>query len=370
MSQAGGVGQPSQAIEKRFVHQFPESEWIRAIGPALVPTANGDWLCAWVAGKLPDSDSQPGLSAVYRRSTDHGQTWSDLAVWFTTPEPDRCAHAHPNYVASDGTLVGFGLTFDALAGRMPRRRPVRLTSHDDGHTWDLPQPLHDRVGVVTRAGRVVLDNGDWLFPQHYLRPPDVPLEQLHFPEEVRQQRDAAEWRWGVNVLLSTDRGQTLLPHGFLEDPATIQEPHALQLPDGTVVLLCRVNRDGFLWRAESHDRGRTWTQPVRTDIPNPGSKVWLTRLADGRIALIHNPSSTARDPLALWLSEDEMRTWPIRIQLDSWSEREAAFTTREGAGKSTSLAYPHALEHNGSLHVVYDLARRDIVHLVVDLASL
>jgi len=357
-------------IEKRFVHQFTQSEWIRAIGPALVPAANGDWLCAWVAGKLPDSDSQPGLSAVYRRSSDYGQTWSDLAVWFTTPDPDRCAHAHPNYVAPDGALIGFGLTFDAMAGRMPRRRPVRLVSRDHGLTWDPPQPMHDRFGVVTRAGRVVLDNGDWLFAQHYLRPVGVPLGQLDFPEEIRQQRDASDWRWGVNVLISTDQGQTYLPFGFHEEPPTIQEPHAIQLRDGTVVLLCRVNRDGFLWRADSHDNGRTWTTPVRTDIPNPGSKVWLTRLTDGRIALVHNPSSTARDPLHLWLSEDEMRTWPTRIHLDSWEEHAGAFTAREGAGKSTSLAYPHALEHQGALHVVYDLGRRDIVHLLVDVASL
>lgn len=356
-------------IEKRFVHQFTDSEWIRAIGPALVCASNGDWLCAWVAGKHPDGDSQPGLSAVYRRSSDQGQTWSDLEVWFSTPEPDRCAHGHPNYVAQDGTLVGFSLTFDAQAGRMPCRRPVRLRSRDDGRTWEQPEPLHDRVGVVTRAGRIVLQDGTWLFPQHYIRPPDVPLEELRFPTAAREQRDVRDWVWGVNVLLSTDQGQTLLPHGFLEDPATIQEPHALQLHDGTVVLLCRVNRDGFLWRSDSRDGGRTWTAPARTGIPNPGSKIWLMRLADGRIALVHNPSSTERNPLALWLSDDEMRTWPVRVQLDSWSEREDAFTLREGAGKSRALAYPHALEHKGVLHVVYDLGRRDIMHLQVDLSK-
>ena len=356
-------------IEKQFVHQFTDSEWIRAIGPALVLAQNGDWLCAWVAGKGPDGDSQPGLSAVYRRSSDAGQTWSDLNVWFQTDDPERCAHGHPHYVAPDGTLVGFGLTFDALAGRMPRRRPVLFKSSDNGYTWEQ-QPLHDRVGVVTRAGRQVLADGSWLFPQHYLHPPAVPLGELHFPQAVREQRDASDWIWGVNVLISTDQGQTYLPYGLLEQPATIQEPHALQLRDGTVVLLCRVNRDGFLWRAESHDGGRTWTAPVRTDIPNPGSKVWLTRLADGRIALVHNPSSTTRDPLELWLSEDEMKTWPVRVQLDSWSEHERWFTRRPGAGPSKALAYPHALEQDGRLHVVYDLGRRDIVQLIVDLNAI
>lgn len=358
-----------RGIERQFVHTFGD-EWPRAIGPALIPAANGDLLCAWVAGPQLERDSQPGLSAVYRRSTDGGETWSDLSVWLTGDDPARCTHGHPNYVAADSAIVGFGLTFDALQPRMPRRRPFTVRSHDHGHTWSEREPLHDRVGIVTRAGRVVLHDGTWLFPQHYLRPPDVPLVVLHFPEPVREARDVAGWIWGVNVLVSADQGRMLVPHGYLEEPATIQEPHALQLRDGTVVLLCRVNRDGFLWRAESRDGGRTWSAPRRTEIPNPGSKVWLMRLADERIALIHNPSSTARDPLALWISEDEMRTWPVQVELDAWRHHERWFTRRPNAGTSTALAYPHAVERNGRLRVVYDLGRRDIVQLIVDLAVL
>ena len=117
-------------------------------------------------------------------------------------------------------------------------------------------------------------------------------------------------------------------------------------------------------------RGLSWAPPWRTEIPNPASKVWLARLTDGRIALVHNPSPTARDPLSLWLSEDEMRTWPVRVELDSWSANEAWFTRRPGAGPSTALAYPHAVQAGGTLHVVYDLGRRDVVHLAVDLARL
>ena len=77
-----------------------------------------------------------------------------------------------------------------------------------------------------------------------------------------------------------------------------------------------------------------------------------------------------RDPLSLWLSEDEMATWPIQLELDSWADRAAWFTSREGAGTSTALAYPHAMQVGNQLHVAYDLGRRDIVHIVVDLKDL
>jgi hypothetical protein len=384
-------------IETRFIHTFG-SEWPRAIGPALTVAPNGDWLCHWVAGPRPERDGQPGLSAVYKRSTDGGRTWGALRVWIEPDAPDRCGHGHPNYV-EDGEMVAFGLTFDSGAGRMPRRRPfvllARLAGRDNGHTWGSKEQLHDRAGVVTRRGRVVLQGGTWLFPQHYIRPPDVPWDVLRFPEQLREARDVSSWSWGANVLISADRqagrGQTFLPSGAIpgagETPkgdsagdaanpgVRMNEPHALQLRDGTVVMLCRADRDGYLWRTESRDGGRTWAAPSHTEIPNPASKIWLMRLADGggpegAIALVHNPSSAARDPLALWLSEDEMRSWPAQLELDAWRHRADWFTARPGAGPSTALAYPHAIQSGDELHVVYDLGRRDVVQLVVDLTRL
>jgi hypothetical protein len=362
-------------IEKRFVHTFG-TEWPRAIGPALTIAPNGDWLCHWVSGpSLELGDSQPGLSAVYKRSTDGGQTWRDdtgtgegVTVWIGPDAPDRCGHGHPNYLEQT-EIVAFGLTFDAGRGRMPRRRPFVLRSQDSGHTWGQKEPLHDRAGVVTRRGRVVLRDGTWLFPQHYLRPPDLPWDVLHFPPALREATDVSNWIWGANVLASADGGQTFLPRGAIEPPGPVRmnEPHAIELRDGTVAMLCRADRDGYLWRTDSEDGGFTWRAPARTDIPNPASKVSLLRLLDGRIALVHNPSSTARDPLALWISEDELRTWPVKLELDAWRDHAAWFTARPNAGTSTALAYPHAIEVEGRLHVVYDLGRRDIVHLIVDL---
>src|SRR5688500_2729617 len=62
----------SYVIEKRFIHEFG-TEWTRAIGPALTIAPNGDWLCHWVAGPSGGlGDGQPGLSGVYKRSTDGG----------------------------------------------------------------------------------------------------------------------------------------------------------------------------------------------------------------------------------------------------------------------------------------------------------
>jgi len=93
-----------------------------------------------------------------------------------------------------------------------------------------------------------------------------------------------------------------------------------ELPDGRLAMLIRADTTNRLWRTDSADGGRTWSEPHPTDIPNPGSKPRIINLPDGRIVLFHNPSEKDysdlagdphkyRTPLAMWLSDDGMKTW-------------------------------------------------------------
>ncbi|MDG0810514.1 sialidase family protein [Cohnella rhizosphaerae] len=91
------------------------------------------------------------------------------------------------------------------------------------------------------------------------------------------------------------------------------EPTLAELSDGTLVMLLRVNESGCLWRSESRDGGAGWSAAERTDIPNPSNKPKLIAMPGGRIALIHTPNGKhgmlERNPLAVWISDDDMRTW-------------------------------------------------------------
>lgn len=131
----------------------------------------------------------------------------------------------------------------------------------------------------------------------------------------------------------------------------------VQLKDGRIVMLMRAEYGGFLWRADSTDNGRAWTDAWQTDIPNPTSLAALIRLPDGRIALIHNAKGgvvgerAARDPLSIWLSSDEMENWQVKEDVITGGQ----------------LAYPCPLIVDGRLVFAYDHNRRQARFVEVDL---
>jgi len=125
-------------------------------------------------------------------------------------------------------------------------------------------------------------------------------------------------------------------------------------------MLMRAEYGGFLWRAESSDNGRTWTDAWQTDIPNPTSLAALIRMPDGRIALIHNAvggvvgQNARRDPLSIWLSKDETESWYLK----------------EDVITGGSLAYPCPLIVDGRLVFSYDRNRREARFVEVELPPL
>jgi len=130
-------------------------------------------------------------------------------------------------------------------------------------------------------------------------------------------------RYVCGVLLSDDEGQTFRLRGYIKGGVHghLIEPRVVETSDGRVVMLIRSQRDGRLWRTESADGGETWAEATRSDIPNPAAKVCILRAKDGRIFLIHNPVDIegltygGRNPLSLWVSDDDMCTWKTKVEL-------------------------------------------------------
>jgi hypothetical protein len=137
----------------------------------------------------------------------------------------------------------------------------------------------------------------------------------------------------------------------------MDEPTYYATAVGEVHMIIRDNsRSGYLLRAISRDHGRSWAQPVRTNFPDATSKNFPGRLSNGWFYLINNPHPKQRDPLVISFSRDGWEfERPLAIRKDAPERRFA------GRAKSSgTLQYPHALEHNGSLFVIYSTNKEDI----------
>ena len=117
----------------------------------------------------------------------------------------------------------------------------------------------------------------------------------------------------------------LTPGGELPS-VPLFENQIAERSDGSLAMLIRGDLTNRLWRSDSYDGGHHWTDPVPTNIPNPGSKPLIINLPDGRIVLFNNPSEkdyddTAahhhayRTPLTMWVSDDDMAHWSIKRTL-------------------------------------------------------
>ncbi len=137
----------------------------------------------------------------------------------------------------------------------------------------------------------------------------------------------------------------------------MDEPTLYSTADGVAHLVIRDGtRSGFLLRSVSTDRGLTWSRPVRTNYPDATSKNFVGRLSSGTYFLINNPHPRQRDPLAISTSPDGWTfSHPMAIRKGLPERR---FPGR--AKGSGTAQYPHAVEHKGSLWVIYSTNKEDI----------
>ena len=291
--------------------------------PILRRMDNGDLLCLCQCGGATEPHPDNRVYAFI--SSDNGETWSKPRSVY--PETGQAVYL-TEVTVLDGVVRVF---LQIHSGRFLNMRCVVMESRDCGQTWtDAGAPPYYPAFCFIR-GMIPLKNGELLIPcQVFPVSPEenarLVIASHNISDPVKQKAiwDADIDHLENNVLISGDRGKTF--QRFDGPSVAIRgktgrhwawtEPTVAQLSGGRLVMLLRIDGTGCLWRSESSDNGRTWSEAVPTDIPNPGNKPKLIMLPDNRIALIHTPNSrpgmTGRMPLALWISDDDMQTWTDR----------------------------------------------------------
>lgn len=251
-------------------------------------------------------------------SEDGGRTWvesDDPTIPHNWPAPTTREYSDRfNAVLADGTYLCAGFTGFAVwdperraeaeqSGMIVLPHPwlddkiaVReqklfvLYSEDQGQTWTRKEwkvPGFDSVQAFSRG--TMLEDGTILVP-------------VYGKDTDGNGRDMV-WRSGTDG----KTGWRLLPLGRQAKGMNVGETSFLETEPGRILSLSR-NAAGYFVEMWSDDSGRTWSEPLLTDIWAPHSPPHLIKLQDGRILCTYG---YRRRPMGIRavLSNDGGETW-------------------------------------------------------------
>lgn len=301
------------------------------VDQALRILPGGEWIVLFMTGGAGEPEVANHI--VISRSTDEGMTWSAPEV--VLQYDDRACL--PSEVIADGErLLAFVHTHDGSFGTW---RCWTIESPDGGHAWVAPERLEPYPRNTFPRNRCETSWGEWVVPV-----------QTYLPPEEMDVRSGLLEHGHNGAIISSDRGETWERSEVVGPTRGWVENNIVELSDGSLAMLIRADGTGHLLRSNSTDRGRTWSPPEPTEIPNAGSKFRLHRLSDGRICLVSNPAAPGvRNPMALWISEDDMHTWGYKRVLIDFPGR---------------LSYPDGMVDADErfIHFAFDYNRHDVIY--------
>ena len=314
------------------------------VDQALRLLPNGDMGVFFVTGGTFEPDVNNHIRLC--RSHDQGATWQqDEEVLHL--ENQACLLTE--VIVYDDKIIIF---VSAHGGRFENWTVHTLESQDNGKSWGELKPFEPLPRRTFVRNLLVTSWGEWILPFQTYDIEDHP-ERSILDDRPKQCRNG--------VLISRDQGATWTKSTLSEPIDGWGENNVAELSDGRLVMLIRADGTGSLKRSESTDRGRTWSSHVSIDIPNPGSKFRLFNLSGDRIAMIHNPNSevrhpnskrqanVARNPLSLWISDDDLESWSYQRELTDFPGM---------------LAYPDGVVSPDEqfIHFAFDYNRHDVIY--------
>lgn len=269
----------------------------------VVETADGALLCAWFGGT---EEKNPDVGIWMARFAE-----GKWAAPSRAAKVSETAHWNPVLFrdADNQVYLFFKVGID-----VPRWSTYWIKSADNGATWTAPVELVP--GDVGGRGPVknkpiILSDGAWLAPAS----------------------TETEKAWRAFADRSTDKGLTWTRSADWEPARKMRgkgpiQPTFWESAPGQVHALMRTTA-GAVWRVDSKDGGKTWSESYPTDLPNNNSGLDALRLDDGRVLLVYNPVTAnwgPRTPLDLAVSSDNGKTWKTIASLENDPAKEVEFS--------------------------------------------
>lgn len=300
---------------------------------SLVRLENGDILCVYFAGKHEKADD---VGIFLSRRTQNG--WEKPVALAKVSE---VPHWNPVIFAIPG---GVRVCFK-VGSEIPDWLTWHTESFDAGRTWTQPAPCKNALGPV-RSKPIVLSNGKLLAPNSV--------------------ETASSWRPFADI--SENSGETFkrlspIPinienendKNFISGLGAIQ-PTLWESENGCVHALLRTTC-GYIFRSDSTDFGKTFSEAHNTSIPNNNSGIDVVHTPRG-LFLAMNPVSgnwAARTPLVILKSTDNGHTFSHFHTL-------ADLKTDEKENKLAEFSYPAIIADEKYLHITFTWMRRQIAY--------
>jgi len=345
---ASAQGGPGEIISTRVICKQPG----RYIGwPSVAKTRDGELLAVFSGDR--DEHVCPWGKTQMVRSRDNGRTWSAPETVNNTPLDDRDAGI---LVTARGTILVSWFTSLAFDdSNYQKHYPPEMAASWKRHAEKLgPEIRRQWLGSWVRRSA---DSG-----KTWGEPIRVGVTAPHGPIQLRDGRllYAGRVNWdgppSISVEESRDDGQTWSRIGTVPLPAgtdigSCHEPHAVETPEGGLLVMIREQKEYIMLQSESADGGRTWTTAHSTGIW--GLPPHLLRLKSGALLTVYGHRRKPFGERAC-VSTDNGKTWnaekfieiapapdgdlgyPASVELDDGSIL-TVYYQKEKAGEKTCL---------------------------------